>query len=127
MLYAIHFPLLHLDEKCKEEEEKQTRSRREREAKQHERELFHYILVICDAVFLTACKLENWHTRTHTHTEKLNNCTAACVCVWKAKEIRKQTGWQPDLAFICGLIKRKLVTMQRCLFKVFAAAARKSH
>lgn len=110
---------------AKKKKNKREVGEREKKAKQHERELFHYILVICDAVFLTACKLENWHTRTHREAEQLQCCMRVCVCVWKAKEIRKQTGWQPDLAFICGLIKRKLVTMQCCLFKVFAA--RKSH
>lgn len=83
----------------------------------------------CFSHCLQIRELAHTHTHTHREAEQLHCCMRVCVClcVWKAKEIRKQTGWQPDLAFICGLIKRKLVTMQRCLFKVFAAAARKSH
>lgn len=43
-----------------------------------------------------------------------------CEC-GKLKEIRKQTGCPSAsvLAFICKLIKTKLVTMLRCRFEVF--------
>lgn len=84
--------------KSAKKKKKNKREVGEREAKQHERELFHYILVICGAVFLTACKLENWHTHTHREAEQLHCCmrvyVSVCVCGKLKKLESKPVGSQ---------------------------------